>query len=182
MESSVLYYAVASWGRSPYVPSGSRSFSYHKQNAYAATMYALLLAACAELIAVHFVARVFFPRAALALLAISLWGAIWVLGFARSVQFRPILLSAHEILVRNGTMWSLDISRTQIERIEFGRVIAPAKGTPGYFRAAPGQPNVLIELRQPACARGSYGIQRMVTRVGLVIDDLAAFERGYAEI
>jgi len=91
------------------------------------------------------------------------------------VQLRPIVVAAGAVRVRSGIQWSLDIPLTTIEHIEFGRVRAPAKRAPGYLRAALGQPNVLIELREPVRALGPYGIAREVRRVGLVIDDLSGF-------
>ncbi len=174
-EASLLFYAFASWGRRPFVSSGTRSFSYHKRNSLAAILYTLCLASATETLAVHFALRAIAPRIAMVVLAISAFGAIWILGFARAVQLRPILVSADTVQVRAGVQWSIEIPRTAIARIHFGRVRAPDKKTPGYLRATLGQPNVMIELREPMRAHGPYGLSREVRRVGLVIDDLAGF-------
>lgn len=174
-EAALLFYAFAAWRRQPFIATGSRGFSYHKRNSLAAILYTLCLASATETLAVHFVLRAIAPRVALVALALSAFGAIWILGFARAVQLRPILVSAEAVHVRAGVQWSLEIPRAAIERIDFGRVRAPSKRTPGYLRATLGQPNVLIELCAPIRAHGPYGISRQVRRVGLVIDDLAAF-------
>jgi hypothetical protein len=63
--------------------------------------------------------------------------------------------------------------------IEFGRVRAPAKGTPRYLRAAMGQPNALITLREPAIVRRAYVGTRLVDRIGLVLDDPRGFESAW---
>jgi hypothetical protein len=180
METSLMFYALASWRRKPFAPSNMQAFSYHERNAYAALFYTLFLATIAETVAVHFLVRAFAPRVAAAILAVSVVGAFWVLGFARAIQLRPILLSRDELHVRSGVQWSLDIPRALIVRTEFGRVEPPAKGTAGYLRAAPGRPNVLIELREAVHARGPYGITRAITQLSLVVDDLAGFERAFA--
>lgn len=174
-EASLLYYAFAAWGRRPFVPAGARAFTYHKRNSLAAILYTLCMASAAETVAIHFVLRAIAPRAALAALGASAFGTIWILGFARAVQLRPILVTVDALHVRSGAQWSLDVPLTTIAHIEFGRVRAPAKRTPGYLRATLGQPNTLIELREPVRALGPYGITRDVRRVGLVIDDLAGF-------
>ncbi|MDB4878121.1 MAG: hypothetical protein JWM41_4567 [Gemmatimonadetes bacterium] len=180
MEASLMFYALASWRRKPFVPPGAQGFSYHKREAYAATLYVLLFVTIVETVAVHFLVRAFAPRVALGLFAVSAFGAVWLLGFARAVQLRPILLSRTELRIRSGVLWSIDIPRASIERIDFGRVKAPAKGTPGYLRAVPGQPNALVELREPVRAIGLYGSERQITRIGLVIDDLTAFQQTFS--
>ncbi len=176
MEAGLLFYAVASWRRKPFVPVGARAFSYHKASAFAAVLYTLVFASVVEACAVHFLLRAIAPRLALAVLAVSVFGAVWLLGFARSVQLRPVLVTRDYLRVRTGVQWSLDIPRDQIAKIEYGRVKAPAKGTPGYLRAVLGTPNVLLDLREPLTAHGPYGMTRVVQRVGLVIDDLKGLE------
>jgi len=180
MEASVFYYALASWRRKPFVPSGALSFSYHRRNGYVGLLYAVLGIALVETAAVDLVVRVRHPVAANILLALGLFGVVWVLGMARGVRLRPVVVTREELLVRSGILWHLDVPRAQIARVHTGRVSAPRKGTAGYLRGAPGTPNVLIELAAPLTAHGPYGAEKRVERIGLVIDDLAAFERAIA--
>ena len=94
------------------------------------------------------------------------------------MQLRPILLTRDSLLVRNGLAARVDIPLSRAT-IEFGRVRAPAKGTPRYLRAAMGQPNALVTLREPAVVRGAYGRKRFVDRIGLVLDDPKGFETAW---
>lgn len=174
-EAAVFYYAFGAWRRRPFVPAGARSFSYHKRNALAALLYTIAFASLVETVAMEFVLRALAPHLALPVLAVSIFATVWLLGFARAVQLRPILVTRDALRVRTGVQWSLDIPRDAIARAEFGRVKAPPKRTAGYLRATLGQPNVLLELRAPLRARGPYGITRDVVRVGLVVDDLVGF-------
>jgi hypothetical protein len=135
MEMSILYYAFAAWRRPPFT-AGAEAFSYHKRNALVAILYTAVLASVVETIAVHFVVRTFAPRVALALLALSIFGVVWLVGFARSVQLRPILVSPTTLHVRTGLAWSVDIARTNIARVTVGRIAAPPKKTAEYLRAA----------------------------------------------
>jgi len=176
-ETSVFYYALASWRRTPFVPVNAQAFFYHKKNGYAALLYTLFMVSMIEMVAIDFLVRLHHPTAANVMLAIDLFAGVWILGLARAVQQRPILLSATELHVRNGLQWRLDIPRQAIASIHFGRQRQLPNRAPGYLRAALGQPNVMIELRESMRARGPYGIERMVQRVGLVLDDAKAFEK-----
>jgi len=180
-EASIFFYAFASWRRKPFIPPSARGFSYHQRNATAATFYMIFFASLVEVVAVHFVLRAVAPRADVAVLAVSVFGALWILGFARAVQLRPILLTDDELRVRSGLSWRADIPRAAIASVTFGRVNAPPKRTPGYVRAAFGDPNVLVTLHEPLRAHGPYGIERDVTRIGLVLDDLKGFELAMAQ-
>ncbi len=173
----MLFYALASWRRRPFCPAGCQAFSYHRRNSLAAILYTLVFASAVETVAAHFVVRTFAPRVALTLLVVSAFGGLWLLGFARSVQLRPVLLSNDTLHMRTGLLWSVDIPLDTIEHIEFGRVNAPPKGTAGYLRATMGQPNALIALRAPVTVVAAYGRSRQLSRIGLAIDDLARFQR-----
>ncbi|HVX41571.1 MAG TPA: hypothetical protein VHB25_18575 [Gemmatimonadaceae bacterium] len=100
---------------------------------------------------------------------------VWLVGFARAVQLRPIFLTHDALHVRTGVQWSVEIPRDRIASVDFGRVRAPHKRTPGYLRAAPGEPNVLIVLSEPLRAQGSCGLTRDVSRIGLTVDDVPGF-------
>jgi hypothetical protein len=181
METSIFWYAFASWRRKPFVPAGARGFAYHKKNGYAGLLYTVMRIALVEAIALDFIIRVTSPLAANVFLAIDLLTAVWVLGLARGVQLRPILVTRDEIHVRNGLQWRLDIPRGEIERIEFGKVKELPKRTAGHLRAAPGRPNVLIELRAPRRAYGPYGFTREVRLVSLALDDVAGFQQALVD-
>jgi hypothetical protein len=175
MELAILYYAFASWRRRPFVPAGGRGFSYHRRSGYAGLLYAVVGAVTVEMVALDFLVRARHSQAANVLLVIDLFAAAWLLGFARAVQLRPIIVTTTEVRLRSGLRWALDIPRDMIDSIETGRVKAPSKGTSGYLRLAPGEPNTLITLREPMRAVGSYGSARTVSLVGATLDDATGF-------
>lgn len=177
-EAAIFYYALASWRRRPVVPPRARSFSYHRRNAYAAILYAVFGAALVEMAAVDLIVRARHVTAANVLLILDALAAVWLLGFARAVQLRPILLDGDWLRIRNGLNASVDIPRANAT-IEFGRMRAPVRGTPGYLRTSMGEPNALITLSEPATARRAYGYTRVVNRIGLVLDDPKGFEAAW---
>ena len=180
METSIFYYALASWRRAPFVPSHATAFSYHKKNGYLGILYTIVPIALVEAIALDFVIRVKHPTAANIFLAIDLFAALWMLGLARGVKLRPVLVTRDAIQVRNGLQWRLDIPRAEISRIDCGKVMVPPKGSREHLRVAPGRPNVLIELRTPLRASGPYGYTRTVRQVSLALDDVAGFQQAIA--
>ena len=178
VEGAVFHYALLAWRSKPFAPKGARSFSYHRRNAYAATLYAVVGAALVEMTVVDLLVRSRHPTVANALFVIDALGLVWMLGFARSVQLRPILVTADSLLIRNGLVAAVDVPRGEIT-IELGRVRAPAKGSPGYFRAALGQPNALITVSRPVMVRRAYGKARPVRQIGLILDDPKGFESAW---
>jgi len=182
-EVALMYYALASWRRRPFAPRGVQAFSYHGATGAAAVFYTLVAASLVELVAVHFLLRAIAPRVALAVLALSVFATVWLLGFARSLQLRPVWMSDEALHVRSGMAWAVDIARADVARIEVGMPKVPPKRTSGYLRAMTvGQPNVLVTLRAPAVARGPYGRTRTVERVSLALDDPRRFARLAAEM
>jgi hypothetical protein len=180
-ESSILYYALAAWRRAPFVPARSRAFSYHKKNGLLAILYAVLATAVIELAALELLLRARHHLAANVFLVVDAFAVLWIIGYARAIQLRPILVTDDALQVRGGMQWALDVPRSAIETVNVGRVKAPGKRAPGYLRATMGQPNVLITLRQPLVAMGAYGTTRTVTRVGFSVDDPNTFSLALAQ-
>jgi hypothetical protein len=175
-EAAMLYFAVAAWRRPPFVPSNARAFSYHRKNGYGALVYAVALMAVVEMAALDLVLRAKHHAAANVFLAFGAFAALWLLGLARSIQLRPVLVDARTVHVRTGLLWRLDVPRDAIEHVAFGRVAAPPKRTPGFLRGTPGTPNIMLELRRPLRAHGFYGMTRDVRRVSLSLDDVQGFQ------
>lgn len=173
-ETSMFFYALAAWRRKPFVPAGAAAFSYHRRNGFAALLYTAAALSVVEVLVVDLLVRPSHAQIANALLALDLLGFVWVIGFARAVQLRPILVMADRVVVRVGLQWSLEIPRTAIERVDFGRVGVPPRGTPRWIRGIP-QPNAVLSLREPLMAEGPYGARREVQFVALALDDRESF-------
>lgn len=118
MEVSILYYAFASWRR-PFVPVGAVGFTSHRKSGLLRILYTAAGLSVVEILVVDLVLRSHHPLIANAVLAIGVFGAVWLLGFARG-----------------NILW-----------MEFDRArIRAEKRTPGYLRPVT-QSNVMIALR-----------------------------------
>ncbi len=177
-EFTIGFYALASWRRPPHVPAGSQGFSFHRKTGLVALYSAAIGVCVVELFVVHLVVHAFSPRAAWILSALSAFGVIWLVGFLRATVLRPVLVTAHGVVVRSGLQWTLDVPFAAVEHMDTGRVAAPARRAPQYLRvggAAP--PTVRIDLGTPLLAVGAYGRTRPVKTITLTLDDAAAFAR-----
>jgi hypothetical protein len=180
MECSILFYAFASWRRQPFVPRGAEGYSYHRKNGYAGILYALVGVVMVETFVLDLVVRIRHPFAANVLLAFDVFGVVWLFGFARAVQLRPIVLTRDLLQLRMGLQWAVDVARENIATIEYGRISQPPKGTPGYVRIG-SSPNAMITLREPVLAHGPYGFARSVQLIGVHVDDVREFEQSMRE-
>jgi hypothetical protein len=170
-ELSTFFYALFAWRRRPFVPAGAAGFSYHRRNGYAALLYAFVLLSMVELAVVDLLLRARHAHAANVLLALSVFGVVWLLGLARSVQLRPIVVTGESLIVRNGLLWRLEVPHSEIASVESSRISISATAQRGAFRFARGTPNVAIALRAPRTASGPYGISRTIDRFLLSVDD-----------
>jgi hypothetical protein len=175
-ELTLGWYALLSWRRPPHVPSGARAFSYHRKSGLVALLSAVIGAAVVELFVVHLVVHALRPRVAWALSAVSAVGVVWLVGLVRAIVLRPVLVTARGVTVRNGALWTLDVPFAALERVETGRVAAPARRAPGLLRVGGnGRPSALLALREPLVAQGPYGRTKTVTTVAMTLDDPAGF-------
>ncbi len=150
-------------------------YSYHRRTGYGAVLTAILIAAGFELAAAHVLLRLWSETAALVHLAVSLYGIVWLVGDYRAMRQRPHELDIDGIRLRLGLRWDIEVSWEEVAAVFRAR-------RPGsddeYLSMAPiGNPAYIIEFRAPVEAIGPYGLVRKVRRVGLVVDDSAAFER-----
>jgi hypothetical protein len=82
-----------------------------------------------------------------------------------------------------GRRWSLTVPLTEIAAVR-PRPPGPAlsRRTSGYLRASlQGDPQLLIDLRNPLKAEGLYGLRKEVKTLGVRLDDPAAFQEALAE-
>ena len=174
-ELSVFYYALIAWRRKPFVPSGAQGFSYHRRNGYAALLFTVIGLAIVELFVADVLLRSRHPHIANGMLAVDVFGLVWLIGFVRAIQLRPIVVSRDAISVRIGVQWAIDIPRESIASASFGRVTVARRGTPEWIRGLP-SPNALLTLREPLVAEGPYGIKRPIRFVALSLDDPRSFQ------
>jgi hypothetical protein len=169
-EVSLFHYAFSL--RRPEPPP--HGFTYHRASGYQTVFGAILVMAAVELIGVHILLQMWSETAALIHVVLSGYGLFWLVGDYRAMRRRPHELRDSGLRVRYGLRWNLDAPWSQVARVR--RTRRPAPGDDYLSTVSMTSPRYVIELRKPVEATGPYGLTRDVQRVGLVVDDSAAFE------
>lgn len=166
-ELTVLYYSVFSWRSKAHVPAGTLAFTIDRMTGQADLFVVLAIATVVEIMPVHLLLAHWSTTVAWVVSALSLYGAVWFVGLARSIWLRPLLCGDDCIDVRYGLMFRLRIPCQMIRRV--GRTAE--QSSPGYARL-PGEPaNVFIDLLSEMDSEKLFGFRRKVRGVALSADD-----------
>lgn len=169
-EVSLFHYAFSL--RRPETPR--HGFTYHRANGYRTLFAAFLLIAAVELIGVHILLQMWSTTAALIHVVISLYGIFWLVGDFRAMSQRPHELRDDRLRVRCGLRWDLDAAWSHVACVRKTR--RPTPGDDYLSTVLMTSPQYVVELQEPVEAVGPYGVTRDVQRIGIVVDDAAAFE------
>ncbi|WP_128893290.1 hypothetical protein [Erythrobacter sp. HKB08] len=172
-ETEMLRLALFRWGAEPHVPEGARGFAYHRViNPMIAVFLVLQVI---EIVVVDLLVSHWSERAALVLLALGIWGALFLIALMKAFRLYPILLDDSGVHVRGGTLVDRRIPYHAIAAIEPSISAEEAK-TPGVLNAAIlSHPNVVLRLSTPIEHRGFLGRTRSIERVAFRLDEPAPF-------
>ena len=171
-ELSIFYYALFSWRAKPYVPQGAQSFSLHKKTGHADLLYIVAFASTMEIVPLHLLLHHWSPLAAWIATSLSLYGMIWLIGLARSLTLRPVLVGPDYLDVKFGLLFRLRIPRQSIAAV---RRSDPADAATVVPRRS--APNVFIEFADILEAEGPFGLRRPVRRLALSADEEVDFSK-----
>lgn len=145
------------------------AFSYAR--GVAPVLWVLVALMAIELLVTHLLLAHWFPRAALAVSAVTLALMLWFAGGVLSFARRPVLVGGTELLLRLGWLKrvAVPIARVRAVRRE-PIVLAPGDRTILNL-ALVTHPNIAVELSPPL--RRRRGVLGMVAHR---LDDPAAFE------
>lgn len=173
IESRMMRIGLLSWNAAPDVPAGARAFSYHRYlTPMLATFVALQLI---ELAVVHFLVSLWNETVALVLLALSVWGTIWLVALMKSFRLYPVLMDSRGIRVRSGALVDVDVPFAAIAGTApmFDRDTLDAKDT--LNTAILSSPNVCLDLAHPIAIPTFFGGSREIRRVAMRLEDSAGF-------
>ena len=164
-ELGLLWYALFSWRRAAHVPDGAQAFAHRGNGALAA---GLSLAIVVESAVIHLVVAQRSPVLAWGLSFLGAYGLLWLLGDARALALRPLLVGNGRLLLRVGLRHQAEVPLRAIARVEQPSWNALPEKAADYLDAArPGEPNVIIHLREAIVVRSLFGRRRAVTRLGV---------------
>jgi hypothetical protein len=172
IELCIFYYALFAWRARLSVPSAVQPFSLHKKGGQADLLYIVACAGTMEIAPVHLLLRHWSHPAAWIATSLSVYGMIWLVGLARSIALRPVLVAPDHLDVRFGLLFRARVPRNLVAAVR------PAeRGDRASAALVPrrSEPNFCIELARPIDVEGPLGRRRTVTRIALAVDEGAEF-------
>jgi hypothetical protein len=175
-EIAVFYYAFCSWRARPDARSNWQAFGYSEASGWGMFSTLLAIAVVVEGVPVHLLLQQWSGTAAWIMTALDFYALMWLIAIGRAARLRLILVSGETVLLRMGLMWEIEIPRELI--VSCRRSGWPAKGRKqaGYLSTVVmNEPQWVIELSEPVIAKGLYGRLRMVTRIGIAVNEPGRF-------
>lgn len=173
-EVAVFYYGFINWKTRE---TNDNEFTYHKKSGTPALFYAFILIIAVETIAIHFLLTRWSFIAAWILTALSIYTAIQVFGFAKSLTQRPISINQDSLTLKYGILNEVEIpfsdidnvelSRKLLEKNELTKTLSPLGELESH--------NVIIYLKKENKLVGLYGIKKRFNLLGLHIDEPKEF-------
>jgi hypothetical protein len=102
--------------------------------------------------------------------ALDLYAMLWLVADCRALDANGIRVGERGVSIRFGIRWEADIEPGAVERVE-----AAANGNWDRKLALIEEPTLVIVTRRAVELRGPYGIRRRASRIGVRLDDPAAF-------
>ncbi|WP_154402559.1 hypothetical protein [Nocardioides speluncae] len=143
-----MYVSLFRWiARRPAVPHGSRRFTYHKLVTPVLALW--IFASAAEIPLFHVITP--WASVRILLLAISVWGLLWMLGYFASLRVYPHSASDTTLTVRSGALTRIDLPWEAIESVKQTRRDIEGRSArvedETLLLPINGQVNVLVTLR-----------------------------------
>ena len=178
-----LYRSLLRWVlRRPHIPQGTTPFGYSRQ--VTPVLWLWIFGSAAELPLVHVLVP--WETVRIALLAIGVWGLVWMVGLLASLKVYPHLLDETALRIRHGASVDIsvpweDIASVATQRRDLpssARTLQPRETEHGteLAVAVSGQVNVQIVLHKPITVPTGKGDLR-VSRLGFLADEPQALAK-----
>ena len=174
-ELSVLYYGFISWKRRKLKAD---EYTYHKQSGTIALLVVLILIIAIETIALHLLIANYYNTIAWVLTGISIYTAVQILGFTKSILKRPILLKNNKLYLRYGIMKETEININEIDTIEITSkdLEKDSDIEKLSFLGSLESHNIILHLKTENVLTSLYGIRKPYTSIALSIDEKDVFK------
>lgn len=180
-EISVFYYGFIYWKKRKL---NTNEFSYHKDSGTIGLLIAIFLLIIVETITIHFLLVKWSNIAAWVLTGLSIYTAIQVIGFSKSIIKRPIIIEDNKLYLRYGIMNETIIDITNIESIELSsKDIELNKETRKLsFLGNLDSHNLILNLKTENTLSGLYGLEKNYRILAFHVDEKHDFKYCIDEI
>jgi len=174
-ELAVFYYGFLDWKKRELKEN---EFSYHKDSGTIALLVAIIFLVAIETVALHVLISKWNSIVGWILTFLSIYSALQIFGFLRSMLKRPISISNGKLYLRYGIMNESTIDLKDIASIEISSKDIELNNETRKlsFLGALESHNIIIHLKRENTLIGLYGIKRNFKVLALHIDNKAKFE------
>ena len=173
-EVSVFYYGFINWKKRIL---NKNEFTYHKNSGTPALFGGFIMIIGIETFALHFLLARWSIVVAWVLTALSIYTALQVFGFAKSLSKRPISINKDSLTLKYGILNEVEIPFSDIDKIELSKkplekheltkTLSPLGELEGH--------NIIIRLKKENELVGLYGIKKKFNVLGFHIDEPKEF-------
>ncbi|MFD0590498.1 hypothetical protein ACFQZE_21130 [Paenibacillus sp. GCM10027627] len=177
-ELSIYYYALFSWRKKPYEPSGYSAFYMHEQSGRLIVVLLFAKLLIIEGAIFHILLMQWSHLAAWILTAGNAYAIFMMVADYRAMRLNPVLVGEDGLRAQFGLQLSAWICWDEIESVERvnGEGVKLTKEERGRsFISFSPDPNVLIRLRGEREVAPVYGRRRAVTRIYIYVDQPEPF-------
>ncbi|MDX2361955.1 MAG: hypothetical protein QNK23_14185 [Crocinitomicaceae bacterium] len=174
-EIAVIYFGFINWRTRPLQDN---EYTYHKKSGTLTLFVALLLIIGIETVGLHSLLARWSIVAAWTLTILSIYTAIQVIGFAKSLSKRPISINQNSLTLKYGILNEVEISFADLETIKLSGaalekdVLTKTLSPLGDLESH----NVIIQLKNEKELVGSYGMKKKFKIIGLHLDEPIGFK------
>lgn len=161
---SILRYVL----RRPKVPPGATGFTYHRP--VLPLLMAFIVVSAVELVVVDLLVRR-WPTVRISLLALGIWGLVWMCGLLFGFLTRPHAVGPAGIRVRSGAEVDITLDWDVVDSVVLKRRVARDKqplvtadqdGTCVLHLRVQYETNIDVRLRRPVAARMPHGTETIM--------------------
>ncbi len=171
-EVAVFYYGFVYWKKRKLQDN---EFTYHRSSGTVALLIVIIGIVGAETFVFHLLLARWSEPAAWILTGLSVYSAIQLFGFLRSMTKRPISIDGDQLNLRYGIMNETTVRLDAIASMELSaRKVTVDKETRRLSFLGQLEPhNVIIRLNRPHTLHGLYGTKKTYQTLALHVDDAA---------
>lgn len=175
-EIAILRYGLLFWKKEKNSLKESVIYSTHKESGYIAIWCTLLFAAIVEIVAFHFLLRMWSNTAAAIVTILSIYGTILFIADLSAIIKRKVIVSRGRLILRTGLRWKADTHLNNIGSVK--KVINDCHSESTFFKGGvlKSSGNILITFKEPVRVDKLYGVSREFTSILMNIDNYESFE------
>jgi hypothetical protein len=169
-EINMLRYGLFFWSGKKEILKGQGFYTVYKKAGYTSLWGVLCFVMLIEITGFHILLLQWSKTIAIVVTSLSIYTFVFAIADLSAILKRPVIFNNRMLYLRVGIRWNVIIDPKQIISVE---KIRNFKKQPGVILncSLTGNPNIMIELREPVTVYGYYGIKRITGKIVLNIDN-----------